>query len=74
MAADCTFAQRAEQLQQEIASVTAECKDAVAAAARKDKKRIQAQYDESLAAIQEKLTIAKESLLNLDSSNDFFFC
>ena len=70
MAADCTFAQRAEQLQQEIASVTAECKDAVAAAARKDKKRIQAQYDESLAAIQEKLTIAKEACWLTDKFGD----
>lgn len=64
------FAQRAEQLQQEIASVTAECKDAVAAAARKDKKRIQAQYDESLAAIQEKLTIAKEACWLTDKFGD----
>lgn len=70
MAADCTFAQRAEQLQQEIASVTAECKDAVAAAARKDKKRMQAQYDESLAAIQEKLTIAKEACWLTDKFGD----
>lgn len=70
MAADCTFAQRAEQLQQEIASVTAECKDAVAAAARKDKKRIQAQYDEFLAAIQEKLTIAKEACWLTDKFGD----
>ena len=70
MAADCTFAQRAEQLQQEIASVTAECKDAVAAAARKDKKRIQAQYDEFLAAIQGKLTIAKEACWLTDKFGD----
>lgn len=39
-------------------------------AARKDKKRIQAQYDESLAAIQEKLTIAKEACWLTDKFGD----
>lgn len=59
---DFTFAQRSEQLQQDIANATAEGKERVAAAARKDKKRIQAQYDDAIAALQEKLTVAKEAL------------
>lgn len=59
---DFTFAQRSEQLQQDIANATAEGKEAVAAAARRDKKRIQAQYDDAIAALQNKLTVAKEAL------------
>lgn len=59
---DFTFAQRSEQLQQDIANATAEGKERVAAAARRDKKRIQAQYDDAIAALQEKLTIAREAL------------
>ena len=58
---DFTFAQRSEQLQQDIANATAEGKQRVAAAARRDKKRIQAQYDDAIAAMQNKLTVAKEA-------------
>ena len=59
---DMTFAMRAEQLQTDIENAAAESKSAVANADRKDKKRVQAQYDEAIAAMQEKLTVAKEAL------------
>lgn len=59
---DFTFAQRCEQLQQDMANATAEGKERVAAAARRDKKRIQAQVDETIAALQGKLTMVKEAL------------
>lgn len=57
-----TFASCAAQLESDIASATAESKEAVAAAGRRDKKRVQAQYDETIAALQGKLTMVKEAL------------
>lgn len=57
-----TFARCSEQLESDIASATAESKEAVAAAGRRDKKRVQAQYDETIAALQGKLTMVKEAL------------
>ena len=59
---DMTFAMRAEQLQTDIENATAESKSAVANADRKEKKRVQAQYDEAISVMQEKLTITKEAL------------
>lgn len=67
---DMTFAMRAEQLQSDIENATAESKSAVANADRKDKKRVQAQYDEAIAAMQEKLTVAKEALWLTDKFGD----
>ena len=57
-----TFARCSEQLENDMASATAESKEAVAAAGRRDKKRVQAQYDETIAALQDKLTMVKEAL------------
>lgn len=57
-----TFAKCSEQLESDIASATAEGKEAVAAAGRRDKKRVQAQYDETIATLQDKLTMVKEAL------------
>lgn len=57
-----TFASCAAQLESDIASATAESKEAVAAAGRRDKKRVQAQYDETIATLQDKLTMVKEAL------------
>lgn len=57
-----TFARCSEQLESDIASATAESKEAVAAAGRRDKKRVQAQYDETIATLQDKLTMVKEAL------------
>lgn len=57
-----TFASCAAQLESDIASATAESKEAVAAAGRRDKKRVQAQYDEAIATLQDKLTMVKEAL------------
>lgn len=67
---DMTFAMRAEQLQSDIENATAESKSAVANADRKDKKRVQAQYDEVIATLQEKLTVAKEALWLTDKFGD----
>ena len=57
-----TFARCSEQLESDIASATAESKEAVAAAGRRDKKRVQAQYDETIATLKDKLTMVKEAL------------
>ena len=57
-----TFARCSEQLESDIASATAESKEAVAAAGRRDKKCVQAQYDETIATLQDKLTMVKEAL------------
>lgn len=57
-----TFAKCSEQLESDIASATAESKEAVAAAGRRDKKRVQAQYDETIATLQDKLTMVEEAL------------
>lgn len=57
-----TFARCAAQLESDIDSATAESKEAVAAAGRRDKKRVQAQYDETIATLQDKLTMVKEAL------------
>ena len=57
-----TFVRCSAQLESDIASATAESKEAVAAAGRRDKKRVQAQYDETIATLKDKLTMVKEAL------------
>lgn len=59
---ECTFIQCAEQLTADIEKLTVESKEKIAQATRKDKKLIQAQYDDALDVLQRKQTIAKEAL------------
>ena len=64
------FADRVQQLETDIANCRAEGKEAVERADRKDKKRIQAQYEDAAAAMTQKLTIAKEAQWLTDKFGD----
>ena len=59
---DLPFADRAAQLADEIAALRAQAKQAVEEAAKREKKKLQAEYDEKLSALEETLTVARESL------------
>ena len=56
------FAQRAEELSGEIKALGGEAKQAVAEAPKREKKKVQADYDGRLAALEETLTTAKEAV------------
>lgn len=57
-----SFPERAEQLETDLQNARAEAREAAAQAARKDKKRIEAEYQDTIQALEQKLTVAKESL------------
>lgn len=57
-----TFSQRAEELSAEINALRDEAKKTVAGAAKREKKKVQADYDQRLAALEETLTTAKEAV------------
>ena len=57
-----SFAQRAEELSVEINTLRDEAKKAVAEAAKREKQKVQADYDRRLAALEETLTTAKEAV------------
>ena len=57
-----TFSQRVEELSAEINALRDEAKKAVAEAAKREKKKVQADYDQRLAALEETLTTAKEAV------------
>ena len=59
---DSPFADRAAQLADEIASLRAEAKQAVEEAAKREKKKLQAEFDERIAVLEETLTVAKEAV------------
>lgn len=56
------FAQQAEELTGEIKALRDEAKQVVAEAAKREKKKVQADYDQRLAALEETLTTAKEAV------------
>ena len=56
------FAEKAAQLAEEIAALRAEAKKAVEEAAKREKKKVQAGYDERIAALEEILTVAEEAV------------
>ena len=58
---DKPFAETAEALTEQIKAIRAEAKAVVDAAAKREKKGVQAQYDEQIKALEETLTIAKEA-------------
>jgi len=57
-------------IEAEIADIKAEAKEAVDAAAKKDKKKTQAGYDEKIAEREEWLTVAKEAVWLYDKFGD----
>ena len=57
-----SFSERAQQLETDLQNARAEAKEVVAQAARKDKKRIEAEYQDTIQALEQKLTVAKEAL------------
>ena len=59
---DSPFADRAAQLADEIAALRAEAKQAVEEAAKREKKKLQAEFDKRIAALEETLTIAREAV------------
>ena len=59
---DQPFADRAAQLAEEITALRAEAKQAVEEAAKREKKKLQAEFDERIAALEETLTVAKEAV------------
>ena len=59
---DSPFADRAAQLSEEIAALRAEAKQAVEEAAKREKKKLQAEFDERIAALEETLTVAREAV------------
>lgn len=62
LGAPLSFSERAEQLETDLQNARAEAKEKVAQAARKDKKRIEAEYQDTIQGIEQKLTVAKEAL------------
>ena len=56
------FAEKAAQLAEEIAALRTEAKQAVEEAAKREKKKVQAEYDERIAALEETLTVAREAV------------
>lgn len=58
---DKPFAKQVHELSEQVKDLRAEAKQAVEAAAKKEKKKIQAEYDEKLVELTETLTIAKEA-------------
>ena len=57
-----SFSERAQQLETDLQNFRAEAKEKVAQAARRDKKRIEAEYQGTIQVLEEKLTVAKEAL------------
>lgn len=56
------FSEIAEQLETELQNVKAEAKEAIDCASRKDKKRIEAEYQGQIQALEQKLTVAKDAV------------
>jgi len=56
------FAERMKQLSEEITALRAEAKRAVEEAARREKKKVQAEYDGQIAGLEETLTTAREAV------------
>ena len=56
------FSEIAEQLETELQNVKAEAKEAINCASRKDKKRIEAEYQGQIQSLEQKLTVAKDAV------------
>lgn len=64
------FSEKAAQLDDEIAALRAEAKQAVEAAAKREKKGVQARYDEKLVVLEGALSVAKEAVWLYDKFGD----
>lgn len=58
---DAPFSETKAKLEEQIKAVRAEAKSAVDSAEKRDKKAVQAQYDEQIAGLEETLATAKEA-------------
>lgn len=58
---DAPFTETAAKLEEQIKVLRNDVKAAVDAAAKRDKKSVQAQYDEQITALEARLTVAKEA-------------
>ena len=56
------FAEQKEHLEENLRNIRAELKEAVGQAVRKDKKRIETEYQGIIQALEQKLIVAKEAL------------
>lgn len=56
------FSEIAEQLETELQNVKAEAKEAIDCVSRKDKKRIEAEYQGQIQSLEQKLTVAKDAV------------
>lgn len=65
-----SFSERAEQLETDLQNSRAEAKEKVAQTARKDKKRIEAEYQDTIQVLEQKLTVAKEALWLMEKFGD----
>lgn len=57
-----SFPERMEQLETDLKNAREEAKEAVAQATRKEKKRIEAEYQDTIQGIEQRLTVAKEAV------------
>lgn len=64
------FSEKAAQLDDEIAALRAEAKQAVEAAAKREKKGVQARYDEKLVVLEGALSVVKEAVWLYDKFGD----
>jgi len=55
------FAEQVHELSEQVKALRAEAKKAVETADKRDKKKVQSEYDEKIAMIVDQLTIAKEA-------------
>ncbi len=62
LASEAPFGDIAKAIEEEIEALRAEGKEKVAAAPKKERKKLQAAYDEKVKEKEERLTIAKEAL------------
>ena len=62
LGSDKPFAEIQKDLEEQLAWKRAEAKEAVENAARRDKKAVQAQYNEEISALEDKLAVAKDAV------------
>lgn len=61
LGAEGSFADREGELSDQMAALRGEAKKAVEEAAKREKKKVQAAYDDKIAALEETLSVAKEA-------------
>lgn len=61
LGAEGSFSGREAELSDQMAALRGEAKKAVEEAAKREKKKVQAAYDEKIAALEETLTVAREA-------------